>query len=82
MKKKHNKYCYGVVSFEEIQKAISGDFDSITRVLQHYSGYIKKLSSRNMYQEGHTAICFVDTEMENRLRSKLTKCILRFKLTK
>ena len=62
---------YPLLSVEVIEKAVSGDPEAIERVLRHYTGYIKFLSTH----QGR-----VSRDIQDRLEGKLIKAILQFQL--
>lgn len=59
-----------MIPFEVIQKAVAGEPEAVEMVLRHYRGYIKYLST---YQ-GH-----INDDIQDRLKSKLTEAILKFR---
>lgn len=68
----------GLIPFPVIVSATSGDVDAINIILNHYSGYIAALSTRNLYdEEGNPHLC-VDEDMRRRLETKLIASILKF----
>ena len=48
-------------------------------VLQHFSGYIARLSMRKLYDERGNVYFGVDEEIRERLQTKLMRAILTFK---
>lgn len=70
----------GLLPYPVIVAAVSGNVDAINLVLNHYKGYITKLSTRTMYDEaGNPHLC-VDDELRRRLETKLITKILSFKV--
>ena len=69
-----------LLPFTVIQKATGGDVEAVNTVLKHYSGYIAKLSLRELYDEyGNPHLC-VDEELRRRLKTKLITKILTFRV--
>lgn len=54
-----------------IMAAIKGEPEAIAYVLRHYRNYIRKLSTRTLRDEYGNEYLYVDSDMENRLQSKL-----------
>lgn len=70
----------GLLPYPVIVAAVSGNVDAINTVLNHFEGYIAKLSTRTMYDEaGNPHLC-VDEELRRRLETKLITKILTFKV--
>ena len=69
-----------LVPFHVIKAASEGDVVAINAILQHYHGYITRLSTRKMYDEfGQTRYC-IDETLFRRLETKLITKILNFKI--
>ena len=68
------------VSFSVIIAAVSGDVDAINAILKNYEGYITRLSTRKLYDEGGKAHNIVDEDIRRRLETKLITKILQFKI--
>ena len=67
-----------LVPFPVIVAASSGDVNAMNVVLNHYSGYIAALATRQLYDEyGNPHLC-VDEDMRRRLETKLITKILQF----
>lgn len=82
--KKSNKYKYtkDLLPYPVIKGATEGDIEAIQIILQHYQGYILKLSTRRLYDEyGYPHYC-VDETLKNRLEARLITKILQFDLMK
>lgn len=78
MSKRPHKPHERLLPYETIQAAANGDIDAICTVLQHYEGYIARLSTRQFFDDyGHTYLC-VDETMRRRLEVKLIAGILAF----
>lgn len=80
MSKQRQKVHHDLLPYAIIQAATEGDADAISAVLQHYEGYIARLSLRpirNPY--GYTKLC-IDEAMRRRLEIKLITSILAFRV--
>ena len=61
------------------EKATKGDPDAMKIVLQHFSGYIARLSMRKLYDERGNVYFGVDHDIRERLQAKLMMAVLTFK---
>lgn len=69
-----------LLPFPVILAASNGDAEAISKVLEHYDGYIIALSTRTLYDEhGVPHIC-VDEGIRRRLQTKLIAGILNFNI--
>lgn len=69
-----------LLPFPVILAASQGDTEAISKVLEHYDGYIITLSTRTLYDEkGAPHIC-VDEGIRRRLQTKLIAAVLNFKI--
>lgn len=69
-----------LLPFTIILAASQGDAEAISKVLEHYEGYIITLSTRTLYDEnGFPHIC-VDEGIRRRLQTKLIAAVLNFKI--
>jgi len=69
-----------LLPFPVILAASQGDTEAISKVLEHYEGYIITLSTRTLYDEnGFPHIC-VDEGIRRRLQTKLIAAVLNFKI--
>ena len=75
MKKTNN-----LLPFDTICEAASGNTIAIEQVINHYSGYIAKLSMRTIYDENGNQHNIVDEDIRRRLEAKLASAILRFRV--
>ena len=75
MKKTNN-----LLPFDVIREAASGDTIAIEQVINHYSGYIAKLSMRTVYDGNGNQHNIVDEDIRRRLETKLTSAILQFRV--
>ena len=62
-----------------ILAATKGDPDAMKIVLQHFSGYIARLSMRKLYDERGNVYFGVDHDIRERLQAKLMMAVLTFK---
>ena len=56
-----------------------GDPDAMKIVLQHFSGYIARLSMRKLYDERGNVYFGVDHDIRERLQAKLMMAVLTFR---
>ena len=70
------KPLFPILSFWQRQK---GDPDAMKIVLQHFSGYIARLSMRKLYDERGNVYFGVDHDIRERLQAKLMMAVLTFK---
>lgn len=68
------------VSFEVIVLATDGEPEAINRILDHYEGYIAKLSLRPLNDEYGNQYMIVDETLRGRLKTRLITKILNFKI--
>ena len=59
-----------------ITAAMNAEPSAIAYILQHYRNYIRKLATRILKDEYGNEYLHVDTDMENRLQSKLIFSII------
>lgn len=77
MKKKKQKK-NNLLPMEVIVAATEGNVEAVNTVLKHYEGYIKRLSTRKMYDEfGKPHYC-VDETLRRRLETRLIIKVLNF----
>lgn len=69
-----------ILPFEVIAAATQGDTDALCKVLEHYDGYIAKLSMRIVRDEYGNSFLYVDEEMRNRLKVRLIARTLAFNI--
>ncbi|MCD7885024.1 MAG: helix-turn-helix domain-containing protein [Lachnospiraceae bacterium] len=70
-----------LLPFSTIKAATSGDITALGEVLEHYEGYIIKLSTTKTYdQYGRIHYC-VDETLRRRLEAKLITKTLKFKIS-
>lgn len=58
---------------------LKGDPDAMKIVLQHFSGYIARLSMRKLYDERGNVYFGVDHDIRERLQAKLMMAVLTFR---
>ena len=68
-----------LVPYPVIVAATKGDPDAMKMVLQHFSGYIARLSMRKLYDERGNVYFGVDEEIRERLQAKLMMAVLTFR---
>ena len=70
-----------LLPFSVIQKAVGGDVEALNTVLDHYEGYIARLSLRTLYDEyGNPHLC-IDEELQRRLETQLITKVLTFRVS-
>ena len=67
-----------LVPYPVIVAATKGDPDAMKIVLQHFSGYIARLSMRKLYDERGNVYFGVDRDIQERLQAKLMMAVLTF----
>lgn len=67
-----------MLPFEVIAAATQGDTLALCKVLEHYDGYIAKLSTRIVRDEYGNSFPYVDEEIRNRLKVRLIARTLAF----
>ena len=65
-----------LVPYPVILAATKGDPDAMKIVLQHFSGYIARLSMRKLYDERGNVYFGVDHENGILIFAEFTKCLL------
>lgn len=68
-----------LVPYPVIVAATKGDPDAMKIVLQHFSGYIARLSMRKLYDERGNVYFGVDHDIRERLQAKLMMAVLTFR---
>ena len=68
-----------LLPYPVIVAATEGDPDAMKMVLQHFSGYIARLSMRKLYDERGNIYYGVDEDIRQRLQAKLMIAVLSFK---
>lgn len=69
-----------LLPFKIIVKSTKGDVESINEVLNHFSGYIAKMSVRKNYDNFGNARYVVDEDICKRIENKLVSKILLFRI--
>ncbi|WP_124042002.1 helix-turn-helix domain-containing protein [Clostridium perfringens] len=69
-----------LLPFEVIAKSTEGDVESINEVLNHFSGYIAKMSVRKIYDNFGNIRYIVDDDICKRIENKLVSKILLFRI--
>ena len=70
----------GLLSFPVIIAATKGDPDAMAVVLQRYESFIADLSMRKLRDERGNTYYGIDGDIRDRLRSKLMRAVLSFKV--
>ena len=80
MEKKNQVKKADLLPFHIIKAASEGDVEAINTVVDHYEGYIIKLSIRKMYDEfGQIHYC-IDETLRRRLETRLITKVLEFNI--
>lgn len=69
-----------LLPFCVIEAATKGDILAIHKVLNHYEGYIRRLSVRRIKDESGSIRYCVDETLRQHLQSKLLVTILNFQM--
>lgn len=67
-------------SFSVIRSASDGDETAIEKILNHYNAYTSKACLRPFYDEYGNMQLVVDMELKGRIRTAITKAILKFEV--
>jgi len=70
----------GLLPYPVIVAATKGDPDAMAVVMRHYESYIAELSMRKMRDERGNTYYGIDGDIHDRLRSKLMRAVLSFKI--
>ena len=70
----------GLLPYPVIVAATKGDPEAMNIVVQHYESYIASLSMRTLRDERGNTYWGIDEDIRDRLRSKLMRAILSFKV--
>ena len=73
-----NNYSKCLLPYHVIESAAAGNEKAINKVLKHYEGYIRALSTRRLYDEQGSPHLVVDEEMRRTLETRLILKILQF----
>ena len=68
-----------LVPYPVILAATKGDPDAMKMVLQHFSGYIARLSMRKLHDERGNVYFGVDEDIRERLQTRLVRAVLTFR---
>lgn len=80
LSEKEKKNDTGLLPYPVIVAAIQGDFEAMEFVLQHYESYIVSLSIRKFRDDRGNLYYGMDRDIYDRLRSKLMRAVLKFKI--
>ena len=70
----------GLLPFPVIVAATKGDPDAMAVVIQRYESYIADLSMRKLRDERGNTYYGINGDIRDRLRSKLMRAVLSFKI--
>lgn len=70
----------GLLPFDTIAAAISGDAEAVCAVVRHYDRYITRLSTQEQTDADGTRRKCVNPDLKNRLVARLITGILKFRL--
>ena len=70
----------GLLPYPVIIAATNGDPEAMKIVVQQYESYIASLSMRKLRDERGNAYYGIDEDIRDRLRSKLMRAVLSFKV--
>lgn len=79
---KANQKNKNLVSYSIIVAAVSGNVEAINEVLDHYSGYIKKISTSDIKDEDGHRRRIVDAYLSGILEIHLITAILKFDISR
>ena len=68
----------GLLPYPVIIAATKGDPDAMKIVIQHYESYIASLSMRKLRDERGNIYWGIDTDIRDRVRSRLMRAVLTF----
>ena len=71
-----------LLTFDIIQQATLGDESVLQKVVDHYKGYIRNLSTRTYIGDDGRKHCVVDEEIRERLQGKLMKVVMKFNINR
>lgn len=70
----------GLLPYQVIIAATKGDPEAMTAVVQHYESNIAYLSMRKLRDERGNTYYGIDEDIRDRLRSRLMRAVLSFKV--
>ena len=70
----------GLLPYPVIVAATKGNPEAMNIVVQHYESYIASLSMRTLRDERGNTYWGIDEDIRDRLRSKLMRAVLSFKV--
>ena len=70
----------GLLPYPVIIAATKGDPQAMSIVVQHYESYIASLSMRKLRDERGNIYWGIDEDIRDRLRSRLMRAVLSFKV--
>lgn len=69
-----------LLPYSVIEAATRGEAEAMERVLKHYEGYIRYLSTRKLRREDGSGHSGVDQDIYDRLKAKLIRAVLDFEV--
>ncbi len=70
----------GLLPYPVIIAATKGDPEAMRIVVQQYESYIASLSTRKLIDERGNAYFGIDTDIRDRLRTRLIRAVLEFEV--
>lgn len=70
----------GLLPYPVIVAATKGDPDAMAIVMRHYEGEIASFSMRKLRDERGNTYFGIDSDIRDRLRSKLMQAVLSFRI--
>ena len=59
------------IVFSTIEQAVNGDAIAINKIIEHYNGYILKLSTTTIFDQHDSVYECIDEDMRRQLETKL-----------
>ena len=70
-----------LLPFEVIEAATQGDSEALAKVLEHFHGYILKMSMRYYRDENNQSYQSIDEELKRRIECRLiTQLVQKFEI--
>ena len=67
-----------LLPYAVIAAATRGEVEAMERVIKHYEGYMRYLSTRKLRREDGSGYLGVDRDIYDRLKAKLIRAVLEF----
>lgn len=68
------------LDFDVIMKAVKGDTESMTEIINHYNPYLRELATKDLFDEFGNAYRYMDETVRCQLENALIKGVLEFKI--